>query len=272
MDKIIDEYIDGMNPANLGNKYGCDSTTIRRRLMKAGIVLRSMAEAQMIELPIDKIIDEYNNGMDTVILAEKYGCHSNTIRNRLKKAGVVLRHISEIKTIVLPMDDIITEYNSGASTTIIGEKYGCNRVTIRNKLIERGITIRSGLEAKNELHMCTCSECGSKFMGKSTASYCEKCNSKPYCHKFDKDCKIRNRDKYNNACFFCGKTGKENEQALGCHHADYNKNQGCDDTSNWKLVPLCKTCHGITGGGKKNRDMWEARIVYLHKEYWKKEV
>lgn len=78
-----------------------------------------------------------------------------------------------------------------------------------------------------------------------------------YCHKFNNDCRERNRKKYGRLCFLCGKDETSNGRRLSVHHVDMNKDQGCNDHA-WKLVPLCKSCHAH--GHSK---LWQARIEYL---------
>ena len=88
-----------------------------------------------------------------------------------------------------------------------------------------------------------------------------------YCYKFNESCREHNREKYDRKCFLCDKTESENGSRLSVHHIDGNKNQGCNDFD-WHLVPLCNICHGKTIG-KKNEDLWHARIMYLRKHVWK---
>jgi hypothetical protein len=78
-----------------------------------------------------------------------------------------------------------------------------------------------------------------------------------YCKKFNDECRKSNRIKYNNKCFICGKDEKNNGRKLSVHHVDMNKQQGCNDTE-WKLVPLCQSCHA-----RSHNDIWESRIEYL---------
>lgn len=63
-----------------------------------------------------------------------------------------------------------------------------------------------------------------------------------YCNKFDNKCRERVRDKYSRTCFICGELEDANARRLSVHHVDCNKNQGCDEVD-WKLVPLCASCH-----------------------------
>lgn len=90
-----------------------------------------------------------------------------------------------------------------------------------------------------------------------------------YCRNFNNDCRNRNRDKYDNACFMCGRQESENvsktgkHKLLSVHHYDMNKDQGCNHHK-WKLVPLCMYCHGTA-----HSEIWKCRIEYLLEYVWK---
>ena len=182
--------------------------------------------------------------------------------------GVQIRSNSESHILDLPIEQIIIDYQNGMNLYELGKKYDCGHATIRDKLKQSGIKNRTVKEASNMILIHICIKCGHTYKGRPKSMYCPSCLSNKYCYKFNEECREQNREKYNRECFFCGKTEEENERKLSSHHADYNKNQGCDKTPDWKLVPLCISCHSMTGGNKENRVVWEARILYLHKEYW----
>ena len=94
--------------------------------------------------------------------------------------------------------------------------------------------------------------------------------SNEYCNKFNESCREHNREKYDRKCFLCGELESENGRKLDVHHIDGNKDQGCNG-HDWKLTPLCMSCHGMTKG-KRNLDLWHARIMYLHKHVWKRDM
>lgn len=89
-----------------------------------------------------------------------------------------------------------------------------------------------------------------------------------YCELFDEACRERIRAKYYRRCFICDKPQNENiyknckHIKLSVHHVDMNKNQGCDNVK-WKLVPVCRKCHGGT-----HSKTWQARIEYLLENVW----
>lgn len=246
-----------MSTYDIGRKYDCSNVTISNRLKENGIDI-----IQLTDLPIEQIIEDYNNGIGTHKLAVKYNCSDVMILDRLKRNSIHIRSLYEITTIDLPTQDVIDDYNNNMSTRKLGEKYGCNAETIRKTLKNNDIKLRSTKEAMNILSIMICLNCGREYEGRPTSLFCSECNSTGYCYKFDVDCREHNREKYDRECFFCSELEGINERHC-VHHIDYNKNQGCDNTPDWKLVPLCRICHGITGGGIENRELWKARILWL---------
>lgn len=78
---------------------------------------------------------------------------------------------------------------------------------------------------------------------------------KPYCPKFNKRKKEEIRNNYNRKCYACGKEENDNilSNGVNCklpiHHIDMDKGQGCNGKQ-WKLVPLCNSCHAKVHNGK----------------------
>ena len=247
-----------MNTVELGKKYGCSDVTIGTELKNNNVYIRTSGESKTINLPIEQIINDYNNGITPIEIGKKYGCSNRTIYRRLRE-----NNINITNSIDLPIKQIIHEYNDGSTIEELGEKYECCSITIYNRLKKNNIKIRTIKETNNILSTYICIKCGHEFKGKVNSQYCPNCNSSGYCYRYNNKCREHNREKYNNKCFFCGISGDETDRKLDTHHVDNNKNQGCDRTPDWKLVPLCMSCHGMTKGGKENRELWEARIIWL---------
>lgn len=83
-----------------------------------------------------------------------------------------------------------------------------------------------------------------------------------YCEKFDEACRERIREKYDRKCFLCNENEMDNKEKLCVHHYDMNKDDGCNGNL-WKLVPLCRCCHGSA-----HSKMWTTRIEYLLANVW----
>ena len=113
-------------------------------------------------LPITQIITDYQSGMTSVEVGEKYGVSSGTILHRLKEAGVKIRKrgfggMSRSKSGKIYQEasvrntwdyhnypNIASEYQSGMSLEALGEKYGVSSGTISRNLKKAGVKIRKG--------------------------------------------------------------------------------------------------------------------------------
>ena len=91
-----------------------------------------------MSLPMKEIIKEYEAGVSTPKLGEKYGVHASWLVVLLKRNGVKIRSCRKN----LPVEDIISDYQAGMSTLQLGEKYGVNYQTINVRLKENGIPLR----------------------------------------------------------------------------------------------------------------------------------
>lgn len=69
-------------------------------------------------------------GMTLGAVAQELGMSAATARKHLLALGVELRP----RALQLPMEDILREYEGGASTVALGRKYGVDQATIFNRL------------------------------------------------------------------------------------------------------------------------------------------
>jgi hypothetical protein len=81
---------------------------------------------------------------------------------------------------------------------------------------------------------------------------------KPYCELFTPSLRQKVRSNFNNKCFLCGKTEKENKRELTVHHVTYNKKVLCDGDIPL-FVTLCNKCHPKTN---IDREYWEIFFKY----------
>ena len=110
-------------------------------------------------------------------------------------------------------------------------------------------------------------ETKTKVSGKNNPSWKGGVSFGKYCPKFNEQFKESIREKFGRQCFICGAEEKENGRKLDVHHVDYNKMQGCDDHE-WRLVPLCRSCHMKTNN---NREYYEMMIIEKLEELnWEK--
>lgn len=266
--RVCNEYIGGMSSHELGKKYDCSPKAVLNCLRNNNVNIRTSGESKTIKLPLDIIYSEYISGMSARELGRKYKCSYDVILRNLRDMGVVTRTRKEATKLDLPIDMICSEYMNGVNLRNLGDKYNCAKLTIKRHLQEQGMTIRTHEESKNVIISCICVNCGHVFSGKPNMILCPNCNDSGYCHKFDHRCREHNRNKYDRRCFICEIHEDDCNVRHSVHHIDYNKNQGCGETPDWKLVPLCQSCHGMTQGGINSRKLWESRIMWLLDNIW----
>ena len=140
MEEIISEYQSGLSTYQLGEKYGVKSDTIGKRLKENGVKLRPKGrDKSKIKLPMEEVISYYQSGMSLKQLGEKYGVSPSAIYRRLKWNGVKLRPSRNVKRIDLPVEEIISHYQSGMTLTQLAEKYGVSYKPIIARLKENGV-------------------------------------------------------------------------------------------------------------------------------------
>lgn len=94
--QVVERYEDGDSMIRLADDFEVDPKTIRNRLVREGIRIRSseeQRELQSIEqehlLPSDEVLaTQLELGMSADSLAENYNVRVSAIRTRLKRAGV----------------------------------------------------------------------------------------------------------------------------------------------------------------------------------------
>lgn len=92
-------------------------------------------------LPADVIISDYQNGINTPALAERYGVDRDTISRVLARNGVARRgRVVRYKD--LPIDDIVRDYKAGDTLRVLGNRHGVCDQTIGRTLRRFGVTLR----------------------------------------------------------------------------------------------------------------------------------
>ena len=111
--EICDKYLSGMSMIRLGEIYKCYPSTIRSRLKKNNIKLRSISEAvtqkynnsnlrekRSLSLPDQEICEKYLFGVSIKNLSKEYKCDYDTIVRRLNKNNTKFRSQSEINVLI----------------------------------------------------------------------------------------------------------------------------------------------------------------------------
>lgn len=86
---LKNKYLEGLTVDNLAETCGCTRKTILERLKKVDCRMRGHAEHFLIDLPIQKLKEDYESGMILADLVEKYGFNRDTIARRLREIGCI---------------------------------------------------------------------------------------------------------------------------------------------------------------------------------------
>lgn len=140
-EEIYKKYISGRTLEEIAKDYNCSGSCVKARLVEyckeQGIELKMRKSSKrFLDLPIEKIYEEYQSGISGVILGKKYKCSNNTIMLRLHKYCKENNLKLDIITVEvqLPEEEIYNLYASGTPTAVLAEKYYCSPPTILNKV------------------------------------------------------------------------------------------------------------------------------------------
>ena len=103
-----------------------------------------------LDIDTELVIDMYvNQKINTREIGKKLNAHQTTVCRILKQLGVKMRTMTEIKTIELDIEKMVDMYvNQKINTREIGEKLNVHQMTVRRKLKQLGVKIRSKGEAR----------------------------------------------------------------------------------------------------------------------------
>ena len=88
---------------------------------------------------VEQIAERYNAGATVYELAAEFGCRQATIAERLKLAGVTMRHQT---TTTEQVDEIVRLHESGLSMVKVAEQVGVSARTVFNYLQQKGVATR----------------------------------------------------------------------------------------------------------------------------------
>lgn len=157
--KILREFYWGqkMSSHKIAGMFNCHQATIIRQLRKYGIIIRTNSEARKlvlkINIPRKKLKNLYlNQKASSPEIAKTYHCTPGTIRRLLRKYGIKIRTKSEairlLYNINIPRKELAKLYlERKMSSTEIAKKFNCSPASIRERLRECRIPIRSHYEA-----------------------------------------------------------------------------------------------------------------------------
>jgi uncharacterized protein (DUF433 family) len=136
---------DGTTLAQLARDYHVGVSAVRGQLRARGILAPPLAGPRVLRgVPPGEIAGWYAAGLTTAQIGARYGVSGDTVRARLRAAGVRLRRVPPpLTTKPVPMSEAAARYRQGATLAELAASYAVTRQTIRRKLTASGVTLRS---------------------------------------------------------------------------------------------------------------------------------
>ena len=144
IDEIVKKWKQGATQKELVKEYGVARTTIDKRISeyyKREGKQRPKKELNLkIELPIDEIVEKWEQGATQKELAKEYGVSTQTINNRISeyyekegKQKPKPKRKSKLK-IELPIDEIVEKWEQGNTLIELTKEYGVSYRTIQSRI------------------------------------------------------------------------------------------------------------------------------------------
>jgi len=98
-------------------------------------------QKRLTDSEIASIVEEYQGGITTYALAEKYDCNRKTISNHLKRHNVIVS-IEKIKS-EQSVKELIKSYKSGLTAEEVAEQFGISDTTVNKLLHKNDVEMRT---------------------------------------------------------------------------------------------------------------------------------
>lgn len=253
--KLAELYNKGFNYREIANFFNTGSKIIVAKLVKMGIQPEKLSRNLRQDLDDSVLVKLYNEGLSSYQIGKRFHVTNVTVRNRLKRNGIILRDFSRD----VPIDELKQLYLvDKKSCREIADMYDTTHTLVRRHLNDAGIILRSKMEANAKLiRTNVCVICGTAFRPHDAETPSPNYNRKtcsPACHSvlmsdilFENPVNWKDGSSqahYQNVakrtkemiCEICEGTV---EERLDTHHDDKNHaNNDFDNTHIW-----CVICH-----------------------------
>lgn len=152
--RAIEMRATGERWSTIADVLGIPKSTLGDWVRSEGIPPAS----RVVRLPAS-VVAEYEDGASIETLARTYECSVAVVRRHLQRAGIALRSTVEAVALYhghatalgdLPAEQIVADYEGGASLRALGIRYGAPHTSIRRLLLARGVPLRGMSEAARQ--------------------------------------------------------------------------------------------------------------------------
>ncbi|MFB6353284.1 MAG: helix-turn-helix domain-containing protein [Halobacteriales archaeon] len=143
-DELARKYLDeGLSIEECAEFFGCSTNPIEHRLRQYALPIRNRGN-QPLEISKQELQELYvEDGLTTIDIAEKLGCHPSTVSKKLKEHAIPTNGPNHGRSILIPKDELIKLYVDEEQTTYdLAEQYDCDPTVIERRLRWFGIDNR----------------------------------------------------------------------------------------------------------------------------------
>ncbi len=144
--KWLELYEQGMEVSEIALQEQVDKGVIYRYLNALGISFdRTVLRPRAYDLEWKEL---YESGSSLACIAKRYGVSAGQVKSHLEKMGVQIRAQIRPTISTQDVDHWVLEYKNGATLEELAKASRVGSTTIRSRLIERGVRLRSGAPNK----------------------------------------------------------------------------------------------------------------------------
>ena len=145
MEEIVSKWENGATQQELADEYGITRRTINTRIKEwyeeKGKIKPRISGKNRIELPMEEIVSKWENGTTLKELVDEYGTSFETIRTRIKewyekkeKIKPKTKRDGGQNKKELPMEEIVSKWENGATQQELADEYGISRGTVITRI------------------------------------------------------------------------------------------------------------------------------------------
>ncbi|MEU8836576.1 DUF559 domain-containing protein [Streptomyces sp900116325] len=155
VDYIIERYQSGASARELGVELGVSHRTIAARLSKAGVELRGTGAARKASVKLQHIVPDvlsrFDRGDRPTAIAKALCISADGVKSILVDNG---RDSDANIPLPLNVGEMVRRYAAGESAVDIAASMGTSASTVKRRLIQAGVTLRSAAEANRLAFEC----------------------------------------------------------------------------------------------------------------------
>ena len=145
--EIIDSYVsEGIGSHLLAKRYDTTARTSLDLLKKNGVEVKTIPRNKL-DSHKTELVQLYEAGVNSVILADKFGASPMTIRKTIRKQGIEIRPKGKQRNFQPDketMDEVVRLYEAGATLKILAVRFKATSAQIAEIVKEHGVSMHKG--------------------------------------------------------------------------------------------------------------------------------